>query len=77
MADILIRGMPDDVVERLKSSAQSHGRSIEAEALELVCRGVKVPFTADERIERTRHYLSRSGGPYEPLTKEQVREGAE
>lgn len=32
MAQILVRGLMDDVVERLKARAQSHGRSLEGEA---------------------------------------------
>jgi plasmid stability protein len=31
MAQILVRGLPDDVMERLKARAQFHGRSVEGE----------------------------------------------
>jgi antitoxin FitA len=31
MAQILVRGLTDDVVERLKIRAQAHGRSVEGE----------------------------------------------
>ena len=77
MADVLIRDIPEDVAEKLTASANRHGRSIEAEALELVRQCVTRPFTADERMKRSRFYLSQSGGPYEPLAKEQIREGAD
>ena len=77
MAEVLIRNIPDDVAARLKAMADENGRSIEAEALELVRQGVRRPFTAQERMERSHFYLSQSGGPYEPLTKEQIREGAD
>ncbi len=60
------------MLTRLKAAAQSHGRSIEDEALDLVRRGMSAPFTPQERIERTKYYLSQSGGPYDPLTKEQI-----
>ena len=77
MSDLVIRDIPDDVASRLKALAYGHGRSIEAEALEIVCQGVTRPFSAQERMDRSRFYLSQSGGPYEPLTKEQSREGAD
>ena len=31
MAQILVRGLADEVVERLKARAQTHGRSVEGE----------------------------------------------
>jgi plasmid stability protein len=31
MAQMLVRGLPDDVVARLKARAESHGRSVESE----------------------------------------------
>jgi hypothetical protein len=77
VTDILIRNVPDSVAEKLSAAAKNHGRTVEAEALELVCQGVTRPFTADERLERSRFYLRQSGGPYEPLIKEQIREGAD
>lgn len=77
MADILIRDIPEDVAEKLKASASRHGRSIEDEAREIVRQGVTRPFSAEERMERSRFYLRQSGGPFDPLTKEQIREGAD
>ena len=77
MIDLLIRDIPDDVAAKLKAAANRHGRSVEAEALELVSQGVTKPFTAQERMERSRFYLDQSNGPFEPLSKEQIREGAD
>ena len=77
MTDLLIRDIPDDVAAKLKAAANRHGRSVEAEALELVSQGVTKPFTAQERMERSRFYLGQSNGPFEPLSKEQIREGAD
>lgn len=36
MADLLIRGVPDDVVTRLKERARRHGRSLQQELLRIV-----------------------------------------
>lgn len=77
MPDLLIRDLPDDVAEKLKTSANMHGRSIEAEALEIVRQAVTRVFAAQERLARSRFYLDQSGGPYAPLTREQIREGAD
>ncbi len=35
MAQILVRGLDDETVRRLKARAQRHGRSLQAEAREL------------------------------------------
>lgn len=38
MATVTIRNLPDEVVERIKRSAEGHGRSMEAEVRDLLTR---------------------------------------
>jgi plasmid stability protein len=57
MGQLLVRGVDDDVIERLKSRAESHHRSLEAELrdiLEQASRQVDVSVAADlaDRIRR-------------------------
>jgi plasmid stability protein len=40
MAQILIRNMDESIVEALKELAKEHGRSLQAEALKILERGV-------------------------------------
>jgi plasmid stability protein len=46
MAQILVRGLEDDVVARLKDRATSHGRSLESEARKILESATG--FTAEE-----------------------------
>ena len=50
MADITIRDVSEDLVERLKESAESRGRSIEQEVLEIL--EAHVPPTHAQRLAR-------------------------
>jgi antitoxin FitA len=57
MGQLLVRGLDDTVIERLKRRAESHHRSLEAELrdiLEQAARQVDVSLTADlaDRIRR-------------------------
>ena len=44
MTQILIRDLDDDTTKRLQSLAQSHGRSMEAEARDILRDAVKAPL---------------------------------
>jgi plasmid stability protein len=46
MAQILIRGLGEDVVDRLKNRATSHGRSLESEVRSIL--ETAASFTAEE-----------------------------
>lgn len=43
MAQILVRDIPDVIKTQLQEQAKRHGRSAEAEAREILTRGVKEP----------------------------------
>ncbi len=45
MATLTIRNLEDDIVDRLKVQAKQHGRSLEAEAREILAQ-------ADDRLHR-------------------------
>jgi plasmid stability protein len=58
MGQVLVRGLDDAIIERLRQRAESHNRSLEAELreiLEQVSRQVDVATTRDlaDRIRRT------------------------
>ena len=75
MGQILIRNLPDDVVESFKCKAELAGLSLEQTLRNLLIKNA--PFTAEERLAMTErlHAMSPAGVP--PLTKEEIREGLE
>jgi plasmid stability protein len=77
MADVLIRNVPDDIVVRLEAAARQHGRTIEAEALEAIQRGVGQPgrFTVDEARARVVRNLARFPKPLLAISLDDLREG--
>ena len=79
MADVLIRNVPDDIVDRLQTAAQRHGRTIEAEALEAIQRGVGrlPPFTPEEARDLVRRNLARFAQPLPTISLDDIREGLE
>lgn len=64
MAQILIRGLEEQIVVRLKALARSNGRSLEAEMRELAVRhaGLADRKAAHEEILRIRAALKKRGG---------------
>jgi plasmid stability protein len=77
MADQLTIDVPHELAERLRAEAARNGRSVQLEAVEVLRQALKRPLTSAEKLAISQYYLSQSGGPHEPLTKEQIREGAE
>jgi len=76
MAQVLVRGLDDTVIERLKQRAESHHRSLEAELreiLEQVSLQVDVA-TARDLADRIRHRLE--GRPHSD-SAELIREDRE
>jgi antitoxin FitA len=51
MAQLLVRGLREDVVRRLKDRAEAHGRSVEAEHRAILEEAVKPPLTTAEWAE--------------------------
>ncbi len=56
MAQVLIRNLPDDVVERLKERAAGKGRSLEQELREIVTAAA--PLGVAERLAIVDHFLA-------------------
>ena len=74
MAQVLVRNLDDDVVERLKGRAAAAGRSLEAELREIVTAAAK-PSKAElfAQLDQIRA-RSRPPGPGEPTAVEMIRE---
>lgn len=75
MGQVLIRNVPDDTIASFKQKAELNGRSLEQELRELLERNK--PFTVEERVAMSRHFLARSGGLQPQLTLDEIRDGLE
>ncbi|TVQ77499.1 MAG: hypothetical protein EA380_07300 [Phycisphaeraceae bacterium] len=53
MADILLRGLTKWTVDRLKSRAKRHGRSLQSELRDIIEREARL-LTIDEALDRAR-----------------------
>lgn len=61
MAQVLVRQLDEQVVERLKKLAKEHGRSLQAEVKTILEEAAPDYEAAWKRIERFRKRLKRSG----------------
>lgn len=52
MADILIRGLDDETVKRLKDRAKRHGRSLQGEAKTLLAAAAGLSVTEALKVAR-------------------------
>lgn len=57
MPDLLIRNVPERVMERLKQQAERNGRSVQKEALDILESGTQL--TMAEWMESTREFHER------------------
>lgn len=73
MAQILIRNIPDDVMERLRTKAKLSGKSLEQTVRDVIVE--RMPFTSEEALALSRKIRDGQGGPYPPLSKDEYREG--
>ena len=65
MADVLVRGIPDKVLDRLKQRAAVRGHSLQAELQELLVNGSGAGLQAAVRMAaRLRKSLQKSGRKY-------------
>ena len=48
MAQVLIRNLPDDIIEAHRARAKAHGRSLEQELRDVIERAA--PYTPEERL---------------------------
>ena len=72
MAQILVRDLDDETVQRLKDRARRHGRSLEAEARQILSGAAGLGF-ADARKLARRWHKKLAGRPL-PDSTELVRE---
>lgn len=66
MGSVVIRNLDDAVIARLKTKAELHGRSLEAELRHIVVENSHL--TAEERLSRIDAIRIRLGGPFEDST---------
>lgn len=50
MANVLLRGLDEELLDRLKASARAHGRSLQAEIHETLRRGAARDLAATRRL---------------------------
>ncbi len=74
MGQVLIRNLPDELIESYKAKARLNGKSLEQELRDLMM--AHRTFTPAERVAFANDIRSRSK-PSEPLTKDEIREGLE
>ena len=55
MAQILVRDLDDETVQGLKARAQQHGRSLEAEARQILSRATGLSFADARKLARQWH----------------------
>lgn len=74
MAQLLIRGLSPDTVERLKARARAHGRSLQAEARHILAQTAQtdpdVFWTAADRLSRQLEGSDRSFSDSATLIRE-------
>ncbi len=58
MAQVLIRNLPDDVIEAHRERAKAHGRSLEQELREVIERAA--PYTPEERLAVALRFQART-----------------
>jgi hypothetical protein len=54
MPDVLVRGLSQKTVERLKSQAKRKGRSLQAEVKDILERSASIPDDIPEAVKRIR-----------------------
>ena len=75
MGQILIRNLPDSVIESFRTKASLAGQSLEQTVREILVK--HAPFTAQECHAISQRFLAEFPEPLTPLTKDDYREGLE
>lgn len=68
MAQVLVRQLDDEVVDRLKRRAKEHGRSLQSEVRTILEDAVPDYEGAWKRIDALRKRLKKSGRPFSDST---------
>jgi antitoxin FitA len=75
MGQVLIRNLPEELIETYKTKARLNGKSLEQVLRDLMM--ANAPFTPEERVAFSREILKLNSGPSVPLRKDEIREGLE
>ena len=75
MGQLLVRNIRDGGIDSCKTKAQLAGTSLEHYVRDLIENNS--PLTAQERLALSKQFLKESGGPHQPSTTEEIREGLE
>ena len=75
MGQILIRNVPDTVIESFKTKAGLAGQSLEQTMRDLLVK--HAPLTGAECLAVSKKFLAGFPEPLTPLTKDEYREGLE
>jgi plasmid stability protein len=73
MGQVLIRNVPEELIDAYKVKARLKGTSLEQLLRDLLEQNA--PFTPDERAALARQYVSEFGKPVPAMTKDDIREG--
>lgn len=80
MGDLLIRGVPEEVVAKLKERASRHGRSLQQELLRIVTEAAfssLEAYVSEVQEHRARYTVRRARGISVPESAELIREDRE
>lgn len=73
MANITLKGLPDELHARLKAQAQRNRRSLNAEAIECLERGLGTAAVDPEELRKRLRAVRERGGGY--LTEKVIDQG--
>ena len=75
MTDVLIRGVPEDVLDRLKRRAAAHNRSLQGELRELLIRSAEEAVVDGAALAREvrERIAERRGAPFDTDSTDLIR----
>jgi plasmid stability protein len=75
MTDVLIRGVPEEVLDRLKRRAAAHNRSLQGELRELLIRSAEEAVVDGAALAREvrERIAERRGGPFDTDSTDLIR----
>jgi plasmid stability protein len=75
MTDVLIRGVPEEVLDRLKRRAAAHNRSLQGELRELLIRCAEEAVVDGAALAREvrERIAERRGGPFDTDSADLIR----
>ena len=75
MTDVLIRGVPEEVLDRLKRRAAAHNRSLQGELRELLIRSAEEAVVDGAALAREvrERIAERRGGPFDTDSADLIR----